>query len=347
MRERFRFHALVVLFSLLAACTCAPEHRVLELQGATMGTSYSIQVVDIPPTIQPDTLRDQIETELDHVNGLMSTYREDSELSGFNRSRSTDWLPVSPELASLVEEALWTSKVSGGAFDATVGPLVNLWGFGPGDRPDVVPADARIAEAQAHVGYHKLSARQDPPALEKSDPDLYLDLSAIAKGYGVDRVAELLEGAGVENYLVEIGGDLRGRGHNGQGVPWHIAVERPNPGAREIERIVELQGGAMATSGDYRNFFEIDGKRYSHTIDPKTGRPVTHDLGSVTVLAPRTARADALATAFLVLGPQAGLALAESLETPALFIVRTPEGYSELQTSTFDSAIRSASETAE
>lgn len=336
----FRLSSLVVPLLLVAACTPAPEHQVMQMRGGTMGTSYSILVVDLPQAIDPKALADRIEKELDLVNALMSTYREDSELSAFNRSQSTEWIPVSPQLAALVDEALWTSEVSGGAFDATVGPLVNLWGFGPGDRTDTPPADTRIAQARRHVGYQKLSVRKDPPALRKSDPSLYLDLSAIAKGYGVDRVAELLDGDGVANYLVEIGGELRGRGHNGQGLPWHIAVERPDPGVREVERILELQDSAMATSGDYRNFFEQDGKRYSHTIDPKTGRPVTHTLASVTVLAPRTARADALATAFLVLGPKAGLALAKSLEAPALFIVRTPDGYGELQTSAFESYLR-------
>jgi thiamine biosynthesis lipoprotein len=342
MPEHLRFFPLVALLTPLLACTPAPEHQVLELQGATMGTSYSIQVVDLPSGVDPNALRDRITKELDRVNALMSTYRESSELSGFNRSRSTDWIPVSPELATLVKEAIWTSEVSDGAFDTTVGPLVNLWGFGPGKRTDTAPTDDRIAQARAHVGYHKLSVRQEPPALRKSDPDLYLDLSAIAKGYGVDRVAELLEKTGITDYLVEIGGELRGHGHNGRGQPWRIAVERPDPGVREVERVVELRGGAMATSGDYRNFFEQGGKLYSHTIDPTTGRPVTHDLASVTVLAPRTAKADALATALLVLGPKAGPALAESLGIPALFILRTPDGYEERQSGTFDSHLATA-----
>ena len=308
----------------------------MELQGATMGTFYSIQVVDPPPALELEGLRGRIDSELDLVNDLMSTYRDGSELSRFNRSQGTDWFAVSVQLASLVEEAIRTSEISGGAFDATVGPLVNLWGFGPGaeagTNPDTLPTDAEIARVQARVGYRKLSVRADPPALRKAEPGLYLDLSAIAKGHGVDRVAELLDRAGVANYLVEIGGELRSHGHNGRGLPWRIAVERPDPGRREVHRVLELRDGAMATSGDYRNFFERDAKLYSHTIDPTTGRPVTHGLASVTVLAPRAARADALATAFLVLGPEAGLTLAESLETPALFIVRTTDGYSELRT---------------
>ena len=337
MFRHLRLLSLPVFLSFLACCTPAPQnHQVMELQGTTMGTFYHIQVVDLPPAIEPQGVRDRIEAELDLVSDLMSTYRDDSELSGFNHSRTTDWFTVSPALAGLVKEAIRVSEVSDGAFDATIGPLVNLWGFGPDGRTDTLPADAELAREKARVGYRKLSVRSNPPALRKSEPRLYLDLSAIAKGYGVDRLAELLDASGITDYLIEIGGELRGRGHNGRGLPWQIAVERPDSGGRAVHRILALRDGAMATSGDYRNFFEQDGKRYSHTIDPRTGRPVTHQLASVTVLAPRTARADALATAFLVLGPQAGFALAESLRTPALFIIRTPEGYSGLQTSAFD-----------
>ncbi len=329
------FLSFALLLSLLIGCSRSPQHEVLALQGTTMGTGYSIQVVDLPPGLERQHLQTAIDRELERVNDLMSTYRESSELSRFNRSRSKNWFAVSPALALLVEEAQQTSEASGGAFDATVGPLVNLWGFGPGGGHDSLPSDVQIAEAQARVGHEKLRVRTDPAALRKSEPALHLDLSAIAKGYGVDRIAELLDEAGVHNYLVEIGGELRGRGYNGRGQPWRIAVERPAPGVREVYSVVELRGGAMATSGDYRNFFEADGKLYSHTIDPRTGRPVNHRLASVTVLAPTAARADALATAFLVLGPETGLALAESLRTAALFILRTPDGYADRQSSLF------------
>lgn len=329
------YHIPARVLLLLLVTACAPEPQVTELSGTTMGTGYSIQVVDLPDEPGPRWLRERIEAELELVNDLMSTYRDDSELSRFNRSRSTDWFAVSPGLAVLVREAILTSEVSGGAFDTTVGPLVNLWGFGPETGPDRVPSDAKIAQARARVGYRKLSVRVEPPAVRKAEPDLYLDLSAIAKGYGVDRIAKLLDDAGIANYLVEIGGELRSRGHNGRGQTWRIAVERPDPGIREVHRVIKLRGGAMATSGDYRNFFERDGKHYSHTIDPRTGHPVTHGLASVTVLAPEAARADALATAFLVLGPGPGFDLAESLQVAALFILRSPDGYSELRTGAF------------
>lgn len=331
----YRLVCVALLIPVLAACSPAPEREVLALRGSTMGTGYSIQIVEPPSSIDPQQLQTRVDVELELVNDLMSTYREGSELSRFNRSRSTDWFPVTSALASLVQDSLDMSETSDGAFDATVGPLVNLWGFGPGSGRDAIPSDALIVEAKEKVGHEKLSVRIDPPALRKSEPELYLDLSAIAKGYGVDRIAELLDDAGITDYLVEIGGELRVRGHNGRGQPWQIAVERPDPRARKAHSVVALSGGAMATSGDYRNFFEQGGKRFSHAIDPRTGRPVTHGLASVTVVAPTAARADALATAFLVLGPKKGLALAEFLQTAAFFILRTPNGYSDLQTHAF------------
>jgi len=332
MSQSFPYALLLVLLPFVIGCAPAPEHPVLVLQGTTMGTFYNIQVVALPLAVEPQALRDKIASELDQVESRMSTYRDDSEISGFNRSRTTDWFSVSPELAELVKEALRTSAASTGAFDPTVGPLVNLWGFGPDGETDTPPTEAEIAEAKARVGYRKLSVRAIPPALRKSEPTLYLDLSAIAKGYGVDRLADLFDVIGITDYLIEIGGELRGRGYNGQGRPWRIAIERPSPEGRSVHKILALSDGAMATSGDYRNFFEHAGRHYSHTIAPETGHPVTHRLASVTVLAPRAVRADALATAFLVLGPELGVALAESLGIPALFIVRTPGGYFERQT---------------
>lgn len=326
---------IAVLLSLLYGCSPSQEQEALALHGRTMGTSYSIQVVNPPINLDRQLLQTEIDRELEWVNDLMSTYREDSELSRFNHNRSEDWFAVSPALAFLVEQAQEISVTSNGAFDTTVGPLVNLWGFGPDGSPGAMPSDSQIAKARRRIGHAKLQARTDPPALRKSEPELYLDLSAIAKGYGVDRVADLLDRARLHNYLVEIGGELRGHGHNGSGQAWRIAVERPDPGAREVQSVVELRNGAMATSGDYRNFIERDGALYSHTIDPRTGRPVEHNLASVTVLAPTAARADALATAFLALGPDEGLALAESLQTAALFILRTSNGFQERQTSLF------------
>jgi thiamine biosynthesis lipoprotein len=265
----------------------------------------------------------------------MSTYQESSELSRFNAAERMDWVAVSPELARLVDTALAVSAATGGAFDVTVGPLVNLWGFGPEVTADQIPAQTEIDAARARIGWQKLQARAEPAALRKSLPDLYVDLSAIAKGHGVDRIANVLDDAGLTDYLVEIGGELRGRGFNAEGQPWQIAVERPEPNRRAVLRVVALADLAMATSGDYRNFFELEGRRWSHTIDPATGRPVDHALASVTVLAERCAEADAWATALLVLGPEKGLAMAEERDLAALFVERLDDGLRVTESSAF------------
>jgi FAD:protein FMN transferase len=317
--------ALLLAVLMLALAGCGPREHTLTLAGPTMGTSWSVQLPRPPAGVDQAALYAGITAVLEEVNARMSTYQADSELSRFNAAESTDWFPVSDELVRLVDTALAVSTLSDGAFDVTVGPLVNLWGFGPEVQADELPAQAEIDAALVRVGWTLLHTRTEPPALRKDRPDVYVDLSAIAKGHGVDRVAAVLEAAGVRDYLAEIGGELRGRGVNAEGEPWRIAVERPDPGRRAVLRVVALTDQAMATSGDYRNFFELDGRRYSHSIDPATGRPVDHQLASVTVLAERCGEADAWATALLVLGPEQGRALADERGLAALFVERIGE----------------------
>lgn len=319
---------------LLAACgTGAPEP--VRLAGPTMGTQYNITLPRPAADLDPEALQAGIDALLARINRIMSTYDPESELSRFNRNPSTDWVPVSPELLSVVAEALRVSRLSGGAFDITVGPLVNLWGFGPDMGGDALPTEAAIAAARERVGYRKLQSSGS--ALKKDRPDVYLDLSAIAKGYGVDRVAAYLETRGVTDYLVEIGGELRAKGRNPRGEPWTIAVEKPSPGERAVERVIQVSGGGgVATSGDYRNFFEKDGQRYSHAIDPHSGLPIRHRLASVTVIRPDCMEADALATTLLVLGPEAGYALAERERYAALFIVIDGDRFVDKATPEFD-----------
>lgn len=337
-----RLRALLVLCALaalLAGCgRPQPEHEVLALSGATMGTRYSVQMTAPPAELQRPALAEAIQARLDAIDALMSTYRADSELSRFNASASTDWVAVSPELVRVLGAAQRVSRASGGAFDVTVGPLVDLWGFGPAPRPEQLPDATAIAAARARVGWQRLALRPDPPALRKSHPELHVDLSAIAKGYAVDRVAAVLEEAGLSDYLVEIGGELRARGVNGRGAAWRIAIERPEPGRRAVFRVVALRDLGMATSGDYRNFFELGGQRYSHTVDPATGRPVEHQLVSVTVLAEAAMLADAWATALLVLGPERGARLADSEGLAAALIRQDGDGFVLETTPAFDRA---------
>ncbi|MBK5930111.1 FAD:protein FMN transferase ApbE [Halochromatium salexigens] len=313
------------LAGLLAGCEQAEDPRVLVLRGSTMGTNYSVQIVEPSAALDRDALAEQINARLADITTLMSTYQPGSELSRFNNADVTEWFLVSPELEAVVEAAQAVSEASAGAFDVTVGPLVNLWGFGPSPRIEDLPSAGDIQAARARVGWRQLEVQAQPPALRKSRPDLYVDLSAIAKGYAVDQLAGLVESHGIVDYLVEIGGELRGRGVNGHGEPWRIAIERPDAGQRAVFQVVALRDLGMATSGDYRNFVEIDGQRYSHTIDPATGRPVGHRLASVTVLADDCMQADAWATALLVLGPERGLALAEQRGLAALFIEHARE----------------------
>jgi thiamine biosynthesis lipoprotein len=300
-----------------------------------MGTSYSVKIVDPPAQLRVDALQSLVETELGGLVDRFSTYEPASELARFNASRDTDWVDASDDLVEVLTEARAISELSGGAFDVTVGPLVDLWGFGPEDRGDRVPTDAEVDALRAHVGYANLDMRETPAAIRKHDPDVHVDLSAIAKGYAVDRLATLLESRGIDNYLVEIGGELRGRGRNPAGEHWRIGIEQPVAGERSVHAIIAIDDIGVATSGDYRNYFEDHGQRYSHTIDPRTGRPVIHGLASVTVISPRTLRADALATALMVLGPEAGYALADREGLAALFIVRTADGLVDRQTAAF------------
>jgi len=267
---------------------------------------------------------------------MMSTFLADSEISRFNISRSTAWQPVSLRFCESVEQAEQISSFTDGAFDITVAPLVNLWGFGPGKITDTPPTDDEIAALMPFIGYENLHTNCDTPALKKDIPELMLDMSAFGKGLAVDYIARLLDDRGIGNYLVEVGGELRLRGHNGKGQKWAIGVEKPLTGERRPETIVHLSDTALATSGDYRNFFINDGQRYSHTIDTRTGRPVTHNLASVTIVDDSGSRADALATALLVMGPDRGMELALRENLAVLFLLRDESGIEERSTPAFD-----------
>lgn len=318
---------------LIAAAACAGCFQSVggksgSLQGQTMGTVYAVRYfapVEFEPS--PEELQQAIDDRLALVNKRMSTYDPESELSRFNASESTDWFAVSVETASVVESALELADSSGGTYDPTVGPLVNLWGFGPGKRRDAPPSEEEIKAAKASTGYCKVDARLDPPALRKDDPGVYVDLSSIAKGHGVDAVAEVLDGLGCSQYLVEIGGEVRSKGTKPGGKPWRIGVEKAagarSASGRPLQRVVELVDRSMATSGDYRNFFEYEGQRFSHTISPARGKPVSHDLATVTVTADRCRDADAVATALLVMGPERGYDWAAERGVAALFVSRS------------------------
>lgn len=321
---------------LLSACG-GPEQK--NLSGQTMGTYYSVKYVADSSAPSPEKLQTEIDRLLEEVNNQMSTYRPNSELSRFNQSREVNKpFPVSEATAKVVKEAIRINHVTEGALDVTVGPLVNLWGFGPEGRMTQAPTEEALVKRRAWVGIDKLSVEGNN--LIKSIPELYVDLSSIAKGYGVDVVAGYLARQNIKNYMVDIGGEVRTLGHNGKGTPWRIAIEKPSVGSEiksEIENemtqsaqeIIAPGNMAVATSGDYRNYFEQNGVRYSHTIDPKTGKPITHNLASITVIAPTCMIADGFSTGIDVLGPDKGMALAEKLNIAVFMIVKTKDGFEE------------------
>ena len=313
-----------------AACACAPAGpgaTVHEFDGATMGTTWAVRVVtaDPWPRAGRDRVAAEIQAALDDVESKMSHYEPSSELSRFNRERTTLPFPVSADTFEVFREARRLSELTAGALDVTVAPLVDAWGFGPVE-PDRFPPDAeRLSRAREHVGYAGIDLDAAASALRKADPAIEADLSAVAKGYGVDRVAAALRDAGLGRYLVEVGGEIAAAGTNHLDRPWRIGIESPTAGGG-IQRVVPLRDLAMATSGDYRNRREVDGGWVSHTIDPRTGRPVEHRLASVSVIADRCLVADGLATALEVLGPDDGHALAVEQGWAALFLTRGDDG---------------------
>lgn len=323
----------------LAGCSFEPEEKVWEISGPVFGTEYHINVVLPDDQARLEALAAGIEGELEKVDASMSTWRADSELSQLNQaSDQSQWMPLSEPLYEVLQRAEAISALTSGAFDVTIGPVVNLWGFGPQARPEQVPSDQELAEVLAVTGYDKLELREQPPALRAEQPQ-YIDLSAIAKGYGVDAVARYLDSEGIKAYLVEIGGEVRVNGRKPGGDAWRLAIEEPTSDARQVNRIVALENSAMATSGDYRNYYESEGRRFSHTIDPVTGRPIKHNLASVTVIAEDCMSADALATGFNVMGFEKAQALATRENIPAYFIIRTENGFETHQTPAFSSYV--------
>ncbi|WP_127956980.1 FAD:protein FMN transferase [Serratia microhaemolytica] len=331
---------VVALVAALLLVGCQPKQQ--NLDGKTMGTYYSIRYIPGEGTPSAREIQQGIDQQLELVNQQMSTYRSDSELSRFNRSREVNTpFPVSAATSKVTREAIRLSQLTQGALDVTVGPLVNLWGFGPEKRQDKVPDAVELQQRRSQTGINHLTVEGD--ALIKRIPELYVDLSSIAKGYGVDVVAEYLQSQQINHYLVDIGGEVRTRGHNGQRKPWRIAIERPTAEANQTAQLI-IEPGEMsvATSGDYRNYFEQDSVRYSHTIDPATGKPISHNLASITVLHPSCMTADGFATGLNVLGVEQGIALANQLDLPVFMIAKTSDGFTEYYSEAFKPYLKAA-----
>lgn len=314
-----RYFSLVLLAFVLS---CSSEVDLTTLEGRTMGTTYRVLVRSESAGFDAAKLHKMIDQELIYINKLMSTYDVNSEISRFNRSAQITPFKLSSETTEVLAFSLQLARQTQGAFDPTVSPLVNLWGFGP-VRSDakIPPADA-ISRVRAEIGFDALALDATDNTLRSQLPR-QLDLSAVAKGYAVDRLAAILIEAGLSDFLVEVGGELVAKGTKFEDVPWRVAIESPDPVNRGIFKALSLRDKAVATSGDYRNFFESNGQRYSHTLDPRTGSPVDHTTVSVTVLADTAMVADGWATALNVLGLDEGLKLANERGLAALFISRT------------------------
>lgn len=309
------------------------------LQGAAQGTTYHIKYVAPANAVDAKRLQADVEKVLAEIDRQMSTYRDASEISRFNRSPAGEWFKVSTPLVKLVAISHEISKKTSGAQDVTVSPLVRLWQFGPGEvgtksagsfRP---PTEEQIQAARKKVGCEKLDFRLDRDVLRKRVEGLEVDLSSIAQGYSVDRLVDILREHGQHQFMIELGGELYASGKRSDGQPWRVAVERPEVGKREMAMAVPLVDGALATAGGSRHFFEYEGKRYSHIIDPATGRPVEHTLLSVTVAADSCTQADGWDTPLVVLGPERGMVCAERNGIAAMFISRTDAG-DEVRTTT-------------
>jgi FAD:protein FMN transferase len=327
MRARTWLPLITVLLIAISVIRRGPleamkPEGVVSYTGKTMGSTFSVSWRERAPHVE---LRAGIDAVLARINELMSTYDPNSELSRFNRSRDSEWFPVARETAELINLAREISVLSDGAFDVTIKPLVAAWGFGPGPR-GAPPTTEQLNELVDRIGYTKLLVRAEPPALKKTHPELEVDLNAIAPGYAADLIAALLQRANVLDYLIDIGGEIRIAGHKAEGVNWRVAIEQPDTPDRAAVGIYEPGTTSLATSGDYRKYYELNGRRISHTINPHTRRPIEHNLASVTVLSATCARADGLATALNVLGPDAGLEIARRADLSVLMLVRKPDG---------------------
>jgi len=313
----------MAVISLITACS-QPETTV-QLAGKTMGTTYHITVIANAQLPEANLLQTEIDMALEIVNNQMSTYRPNSELSRFNQLQIRQGTEVSADTLTVVNEAIRLYEVTNGALDITIGPLINLWGFGPDKRPTTSPSLEAIEAAKAKTGLSELTI--DGNRLVKDNADLYVDLSSIAKGFGVDKIASLLDKYQVSGYLVEIGGEISVKGHKADGSKWRIAVEKPTEDGQEVQQVIELDTMALATSGDYRIYHEENGERFSHLIDPRSGYPIKHKLASATVLHKSSMTADGYATAMMVLGTEASLALAKEQNLAIMLIEKQEQGY--------------------
>jgi thiamine biosynthesis lipoprotein len=303
---------------------CGNGDSLERFDGPTMGSRYSIQYVRHASTPGPKAVQAEVEKILADVDQQMSTYRSDSDIERFNDLPANRCQKMPASILKLVRVGEQLSEQSEGSYDLTVEPLLNLWGFGPQAREEKVPATQALAEARQRVGYQHLRIDRDQLC---KDAAVEVDFNSIAAGYAVDTIAEKLEAMGIHNYLAEVTGELKAAGKKLDGSAWKIALEEPRGDEQVAQKIIAVDGYGLSTSGDYRNYFQQDGKRYSHTFDARTGAPVVHTLASVTVINPSALMADGLSTLLLILGPERGWDYAEKHDIGAFFVIRADTGF--------------------
>ena len=335
MKNNIIINTAIIIFGL----SCSESLYQIELSGLTMGTTYNVKIIsnNIDSNYKKE-LHSEIDSILDRINHQMSTYIYNSEISTFNNTESTEPFYISEEFSYVVKRALHWATTTEGAFDITLVPLLYLWGFGPGQKgglTDVFPDEETIQKRKTHMGYDKLIISKNN--LQKTDPYVKIDLNAIAKGFGVDAICSFLNSKGMKNYMVEIGGEVRCLGFNQKKKSWLIAIENPeiNNSNNNVRWAVPLNNMSMATSGDYRNFYEIDNERYSHEIDPRSGYPAQTKIASATVIASSCIDADALATALIIMGIDKAMNLIEKTNNIEAFLIirKDKEGYETIKSS--------------
>ena len=325
----------IAVITLLAfVCfACSEETEYSKISGSTMGTSYSV-ILD-SSKVSPQAVYEDIEVELKDINQLMSTYIPDSEINRFNKLKDGSCYRFSDKTWEVLLASKKVYEETNGAFDITLGPLISRWGFNVEEYSEKVPSAEEVSNLLSEVGTDKLKFDLTNQCISKSLPQITINLSAIAKGYGVDRIATIVEQHGVTNYLVEIGGETKSKGVNPNGSAWRIAIERPVSVTQQKMLVVGLENTSIATSGDYRNYFEVDGKRFSHTIDPNTGYPVEHTLTSVSVIHPQNMYADAYATALTVLGTEKAYSFAQNHKLPVFLVAHDGDSLESKQSTQF------------
>lgn len=331
--ERSRWGALCAVLALLSGCG---GDRLQSLSGPTMGSTWSVQYVQHANGPAASLVQAEVEGILSEVDRQMSTYRSDSDIERFNGLPANSCQPMPEPVLQLVRVGEQLSRDSDGAFDLTVEPLLDLWGFGPQGREEKVPSASALAEVRQRVGHGHL--RIEGRELCKDAP-VEVDFNSIAAGYAVDRMAARLAQLGIDSFLAEATGELKAVGRKPDGTPWRIALEEPRDDQQVAQRVIAVDGYGVSTSGDYRNYFEQDGQRYSHTFDARLGRPITHRLASVTVIHPSALMADGLSTLLLILGPEAGWEYAEKHAIAGFFVMRADTGFVTRSNPAFDALL--------